>query len=53
VDNGIIRTQKIVEKETGETFNSCLLNLYHNGDEGVAWQSDKETNLKKTAQSVR
>jgi hypothetical protein len=20
---------------TGETYNSCLLNLYHNGDEGM------------------
>jgi alkylated DNA repair dioxygenase AlkB len=36
-----------IEKETGETFNSCLLNLYHNGDEGMAWHSDGETDLKK------
>lgn len=32
---------------TGETFNSCLLNLYHNGDEGMAWHSDGEKDLKK------
>jgi len=36
-----------VEKETGETFNSCLLNLYHKGDEGMAWHSDGEKDLKK------
>ncbi len=39
--------KKLVEKETGETFNSCLLNLYHNGSEGMAWHSDGETDLKK------
>lgn len=35
------------EELTGETFNSCLLNLYHNGDEGMAWHSDGEKDLKK------
>ncbi|MNU74812.1 hypothetical protein D3C71_643220 [compost metagenome] len=37
----------LAEKETGETFNSCLLNLYHTGEEGMAWHSDGETDLKK------
>ncbi|MDO5981603.1 alpha-ketoglutarate-dependent dioxygenase AlkB family protein [Flavivirga spongiicola] len=32
---------------TGETFNACLLNLYHNGGEGMAWHSDGEKDLKK------
>jgi alkylated DNA repair dioxygenase AlkB len=36
----------MVEKETSETFNSCLLNLYHNGSEAMAWHSDGETDLK-------
>ena len=36
-----------VEQETGETFNSCLLNLYHDGNEGMAWHSDGEKDLKK------
>lgn len=36
-----------IENETGEDFNSCLLNLYHTGDEGMAWHSDGETDLKK------
>ncbi len=39
--------KKIIEKETGETFNSCLLNLYHNGSEGMAWHSDGEKDLKE------
>lgn len=36
-----------IEKETGEVFNSCLLNLYHTGEEGMAWHSDGEKDLKK------
>lgn len=36
-----------IEKETAETFNSCLLNLYHNGEEGMAYHSDGEKDLKK------
>ena len=43
----LLELKKIVEKNTGETFNSCLLNLYHSGDEGMAWHSDGETDLKK------
>lgn len=36
-----------IEKTTGETYNSCLLNLYHDGSEGMAWHSDGEKDLKK------
>lgn len=36
-----------VEAITGETYNSCLLNLYHDGSEGMAWHSDDEIQLKK------
>lgn len=39
----------IVEQKTGELFNTCLLNLYHDGSEGVAWHSDGEKDLKKNA----
>lgn len=35
------------EELSGETFNSCLLNLYHDGNEGMAWHSDGEKDLKK------
>ena len=35
----------VVEKISEAKFNSCLLNLYHNGDEGMAWHSDDESSL--------
>ena len=35
------------EEALGETYNSCLLNLYHHGEEGMAWHSDGEKDLKK------
>jgi alkylated DNA repair dioxygenase AlkB len=34
-----------IEKKCGETFNSCLLNLYHNGKESMGWHSDNEPEL--------
>ncbi len=43
----LLELKAIVEENTGETFNSCLLNLYHNGEEGMAWHSDAEKDLKK------
>lgn len=43
----LLALKTLIKKETGEHFNSCLLNLYHNGDEGMAWHSDGETDLKK------
>jgi len=36
-----------VEVETGAGFNSVLLNLYRNGNDGVAWHSDREHNTGK------
>lgn len=39
--------KKLVEEKTGETFNSCLLNLYHSGEEGMAYHSDGEKDLKE------
>lgn len=36
-----------IEQLTGEQFNSCLLNLYHNGSEIMGWHSDNEKALKK------
>lgn len=43
----LLQLKKIIEKKTSETFNSCLLNLYHDGSEGMAWHSDAEKDLKK------
>lgn len=39
--------KKITEELCGTKFNSCLLNLYHNGEEGMAWHSDDEKTLVK------
>ena len=36
-----------IEEVSGEEYNSCLLNLYHTGEEGMAYHSDGETELKK------
>jgi alkylated DNA repair dioxygenase AlkB len=43
----LLELKASIEKRTGETFNSCLLNLYHSGEEGMAWHSDGEKDLKK------
>lgn len=43
----LLELKSRVEEQTSETFNSCLLNLYHNGEEGMAWHSDGEADLKK------
>jgi alkylated DNA repair dioxygenase AlkB len=44
---GLLELKAISEQRTGETYNSCLLNLYHTGEEGMAWHSDGEKDLKK------
>ena len=43
----LVELKQMIEDKTGEKFNSCLLNLYHNGDEGMSWHSDAEKELKK------
>jgi alkylated DNA repair dioxygenase AlkB len=43
----LLQLKAVVEQETGESFNSCLLNLYHSGEESMAWHSDGEKDLKK------
>lgn len=43
----LLELKKLTESITGKQFNSCLLNLYHNGDEGMAWHSDDEKSLGK------
>ena len=43
----LVALKALTEQQSGETFNSCLLNLYHTGDEGMAWHSDGEKDLKK------
>ncbi|MEE6127769.1 alpha-ketoglutarate-dependent dioxygenase AlkB [Chryseobacterium arthrosphaerae] len=43
----LLALKKKCEEVSGETYNSCLLNLYHDGSEGMAYHSDGETDLKK------
>ena len=43
----LLALKALVEETTKETYNSCLLNLYHDGSEGMAWHSDGEKDLKK------
>jgi alkylated DNA repair dioxygenase AlkB len=46
----LLELKSTAEEKTNERFNSCLLNLYHSGDEGMAWHSDAEKELKKMEQ---
>ncbi|MEN7551710.1 alpha-ketoglutarate-dependent dioxygenase AlkB [Rapidithrix thailandica] len=43
----LLELKALVESYTGTPYNSCLLNLYHNGEEGMAWHSDDEKELGK------
>ncbi|MBO9618805.1 MAG: alpha-ketoglutarate-dependent dioxygenase AlkB [Niabella sp.] len=43
----LLALKRICEEHSGEAFNSCLLNLYHDGNEGMAWHRDEERELKK------
>ncbi len=37
--------KKLAEELSEATFNSCLLNLYHDGGEGMGWHSDDEKSI--------
>lgn len=41
----LLELKAISEKIAGANFNSCLLNLYHHGGEGMGWHSDDEKSL--------
>lgn len=43
----LLEIKGLVEEKTGQKYNSCLLNLYHTGAEGMTWHSDDETELWK------
>ena len=43
----LLTLKRLVEEQSNETYNSCLLNLYHSGEEGMAWHSDGEVDLKE------
>jgi len=41
----LITIKNIVESITKESYNACLLNLYHNGEESMGWHSDNEKEI--------
>jgi alkylated DNA repair dioxygenase AlkB len=41
----LLALKNLVEGKTETAFNSCLLNLYHDGNEGMSWHSDDEKSL--------
>lgn len=43
----LLELKNLAEQQSGTRFNSCLLNLYHDGNEGMAWHSDDEATLGK------
>jgi alkylated DNA repair dioxygenase AlkB len=43
--NLLLELKGLVEALTGAEYNSCLLNLYHHGGEGMGWHSDDENSI--------
>lgn len=43
----LLKLKKVIEDKINCEFNSCLLNLYPTGEEGMAWHSDDEKSLGK------
>ena len=41
----LLQLKQKVEEISSTTYNSCLLNLYHDGVEGMGWHSDAEKTL--------
>ncbi|MEI8400967.1 MAG: alpha-ketoglutarate-dependent dioxygenase AlkB [Alcaligenaceae bacterium] len=45
----LLHIKHTAEALANHTFNSCLLNLYHDGDQGMGWHSDDEVELETNA----
>lgn len=45
----LIELKKLADEYCQTNFNSCLLNLYHNGEEGMGWHSDDEKSIKENS----
>lgn len=43
----LLSLKRQVQCLTGQSYNACLLNLYHDGSEGMGWHSDDEADLLK------
>jgi len=48
-NENLIRIKRNIEADIKESFNSCLLNLYPEGSDGMGWHSDDEKELKPSA----
>ncbi|WP_310588694.1 alpha-ketoglutarate-dependent dioxygenase AlkB [Jiulongibacter sediminis] len=42
----LLKIKQKTEEVSGETYNSCLLNLYHDGSEAMGWHADNESEMK-------
>lgn len=45
----LLQLKQQVEQVSGASYNSCLLNLYAHGQQGMGWHSDNEKTLVKKA----
>lgn len=45
----LLEIKAAVERLANFTYNSCLLNLYENGDQGMGWHHDDEKGLGKNS----
>jgi len=43
----LLDLKRLVEQQSAETYNSCLLNLYPDGSAGMGWHSDAEKELQE------
>jgi len=43
--DGLLEIKQKVEGTTGARYNACLLNLYHEGEEGMGWHQDNEKEM--------
>jgi alkylated DNA repair dioxygenase AlkB len=41
----LLKIKQKVEAITGANYNACLLNLYHEGEEGMGWHRDNEKEI--------
>jgi alkylated DNA repair dioxygenase AlkB len=41
----LLEIKQKVEAITGANYNACLLNLYHEGEEGMGWHRDNEKEI--------
>lgn len=43
--NELLTMKELVEQQTSTQYNACLLNLYADGSQGMAWHHDDEKSL--------